>query len=116
MNAEDTFNSISDLRAWLEGLGVTTQGLVIVALMAAVFFIFSLREVLSWYFKVQHLRSEVRQMRDQMHALQKSLDHMHDLLLAKETTPVVSETPVETQTASSSPAVSSESKRFNFDH
>lgn len=116
MNAEDTFNSISDLRAWLEGVGVTTQGLVIVALMAAVFFIFSLREVLSWYFKVQHLRSEVRQVRNQVNELQKSLEQMHGLLLAKTTTPIENETTAEMQTASSSPAVTSDSKRFNFDH
>lgn len=118
MNAENTVNSISDLRAWLDSMGVTPQGLAITALIATVIFIFSLREVLSWYLKVQHLRSDMRQMRAQMTEMQKSVEQMREMLLLKATTPdelpAVDETPAQKQTSDETPAT--DSKRFNFDH
>ena len=72
MNAESNLKSIDDLRAWLEAMGVTTQGLLIVAAVATLLFVLSLREVLSWYLKVQHLRSEIRAMSAQVSEMQKS--------------------------------------------
>lgn len=67
-------NSVADLRAKLETYHFTTSGLLIVAALAAVGFIFSAREVLGWFLRTNHLRDEVRALRAQVDSLERSLN------------------------------------------
>lgn len=126
MNAESNLKSIDDLRAWLESMGVTTQGLLIVAAVAALLFVLSLREVLSWYLKVQHMRSEIRAMSAQVSEMQKSLEQMREMLMLQVTTPSNEDSIPEVVKFDAESAASGASedkksatepgKRFSFDH
>src|SRR5688500_15496579 len=63
MNIEYVLKVIQDLRAGIDQWGVTTETLIAVAGLAAVMFILSLREVLTWFLRVQALRDDVKHLR-----------------------------------------------------
>ncbi len=119
MSFENVMQLIEGLRAELERMGVTTQVLAIVAVIAAVFFLISFREVLSWFLKVPQLRNEIRAQRAQIAEMQKSLEQMRDMLLVQVTTPDETEPPpasVAKATADELDQDEAPSKRFTFDH
>lgn len=80
MNLEPYLNAIQTLRAQMDHWGITTQFLIFAAVVALTIFLFSLREILSWYFKVNDLRGEVRQLSNKVQMLNESIEELHDRL------------------------------------
>lgn len=81
MNIDDILRIIQDFRSNLDTWGVTNESLWGAGALAVVLFIFSLREVLSWYLRVQQVRDEVQALRVQVTDMQKMLIDTRELLL-----------------------------------
>lgn len=75
---------VADLRAQLGDWGITNQMLIAAAVVATIFALLSLREVLLWFLKVEHLRGEVKAMRTEIHSLKGMIEHMQIRLLGEE--------------------------------
>ena len=80
MSIDEILQMIQDLRSQLELLGVTKEGLWFAAGAASLLFMLSLREVLSWYFKVNRVRDEIMGLRAQIAELQNSVNATRELL------------------------------------
>jgi hypothetical protein len=116
MNLVDMLQAVQDFRAQLGDWGVTSQGLWLIGTVAILLFVISLREVLSWYLRVQQVRDEVRSLRAQMTALQKTLDETRALMLENFDKIIEEEN---TATPGAPEAVKPDSSgpnRFRFDH
>jgi hypothetical protein len=118
MNIENLLQISEDLRTALERMGVTTQGLLIAFAIAILFFIFSLREVISWFMKIPQLRGEIRSQRKQIGEMQKSLEHLRDMLLAQTAAGNTEEFDKDEDRLKKKEALTTADggKRFNFDH
>ena len=124
MNLIEILQSLQDFRARLDDWGVTSQGLWIAGGIAVVFFFFSLREVLSWYLRMQQVRDEVRKLRADIGVLQRSLDETKSLIL--EQSELKAESTVEKKrvkksalksgTGADATATDATGSRFRFDH
>lgn len=79
MNIEEILQTVQDLRSQLDAWGVTNEGLWAAGAVAVLLFMLSLREVLTWYMRVQQVRDEVRQLRTQMTLMQKTLLETQEL-------------------------------------
>lgn len=123
------FDVLQGFRALIDRWGITADSLWIVAVVAGLFCILSLREVMGWFFRVNHLREEIRQMRAENKALHRSLDRLHEILnteipevqIAPPTAdePTVAsalETPMALKPEAKVDSSTPPSKRFNFDH
>ena len=78
MNLDENLRSIQDLRAQLALWGITNHWLLIAGGVGLILFFFSLREVLSWYLRMQQVRDEVRELRAQMQVMQNTLNETRD--------------------------------------
>jgi hypothetical protein len=76
MSISESAQALQDFRSQLEVWGVTTQGLIAIALIAFFFFLLSAREVVGWFLKTSGVRDEVRELRGQIDQLQRSIDAM----------------------------------------
>lgn len=85
MNFETILNGVQNLRDQLDTWGLTNQLLLVAGLVSFVLLLWSLRELASWFFKVQALRGEVRDLHVK---LDRALE-----LLANQQPPVVVEVP-----------------------
>jgi len=88
INVDEILQMVQDLRSQLEVWGVNSQGLWFVGGAAALLFILSLREVLTWYFRVNQVRDEVRELRSQMIVMTKMLQETRDMLINPNDVPV----------------------------
>ncbi len=117
MNFAEMLQMIQGLRDQLETLGVTPQGLWIALGVAFVLFVFSLREVASWYLRVNQVRSEVRALRAELMTVQKTLEEVRGFLQAGAAADEATEKADKAETESDSRKPdSSGSHRFRFDH
>ena len=90
MNLDEILQTVQDLRSQLDIWGVNSETLWIVGGIAAIVFVFSLREVATWFFKVNQVRDEVRELRSQMIVMQKMIAETRDFLIDPETSaPVI---------------------------
>lgn len=105
MSIESVLLLLDELRTALERMGVTTQVLAITGLIAGAFFVFSFREVLSWFLKIAQLRGEIRAQREQVNQMQKSLEDLRQVLLDQAAAQI--QAPL---------AADANEKRFNLDH
>lgn len=80
MNWDNALQMIQEFRSQLDIWGVTNSGLLVAGGIAALLFLFSLREVATWFFRIHQVRSEVRELRAQMMAMQQTLEETRDLL------------------------------------
>lgn len=80
INIDEILQAIQDLRSQLEVWGITNEGLWAAGAVAIFLFILSLREVLTWYLRIQQVRDEVWALRNQLAAMQKVLVETKDLL------------------------------------
>jgi hypothetical protein len=80
MNVDQILQSIQDFRSQLEVWGITSEALWFLGAAAGLLFLLSLLEVSSWYFRVNQVREEIREMRGQVANLQRSMDETRDLL------------------------------------
>ena len=94
MNLDDILQLVQDFRSQLEVWGVTSEALMVVGGIAALFFILSLREVTTWFFRVNQVRDEVRELRSQLIDLQRVLEETRDAVITPEA-PVVPMKPEE---------------------
>lgn len=115
MTVETFLQMTEEFRAALDRMGVTTQGLLVAFLIAGIFFLFSLREVISWFMKVPQLRSEIRSQRKQIGEMQKGLEQLRDMLLAQTAAGKTAED-FDKEDSSDSKKKEALDKRFNFDH
>lgn len=83
MNIENVLKVIQDFRAAIEQWGVTTETLIAVAGLACIMFIFSLREVLTWFLRVHTLRDDIKGLRHEITEL-KALMQQRPLIIEKE--------------------------------
>ena len=109
MTIENFLNLVRDLRTQLEAWGITTEALIVLGALTGLIFLFSMREVVCWFFKVQTVRDEVRRLRVE-------LREVRALLIANSAAnaavkPAAEETAI-AETVKSEPA----SKRFTLDH
>jgi hypothetical protein len=87
-NVDELLQHVQDLRSQLEVMGITSQGLWIVGGIAALLFIFSLREVLTWFFRVNQVRDEVRELRAQLITMNRAILETRDMLINPGNVPV----------------------------
>lgn len=80
MNLDQVLQTVQDFRSQLEVWGVSSQALWFVGTAAALLFVFSLREVACWYFRIHQVQGEIRELRGQMMELQITLNQTRDLL------------------------------------
>ena len=122
MNFEDILPAIQDFRSQLETWGVTTEGLWCAAVGAAVLFLISVREVSSWYFKVNRVRDEIRALRAQLVQLQSAVNEMRLIMTggSPSTAPLKPEELVKIaegmRDSGSGGAPSDAPAKFRFDH
>lgn len=96
INLDEILQMIQDLRSQLDVWGVNNETLMITGGIAAILFILSLREVVTWYFRVNQVRDEVRELRSQMIVMQKMIMETRDFLIHPETSaPVIPMKPEE---------------------
>lgn len=99
MSAEkwiEALNYLQEFRSQLEVWGVTNEFLFIVASISGIIFLFSLREVLGWFLRVPHLRSEIRSLNKQLAEAQRLLTEMNGKLSeGKPTTQTIENAPEE---------------------
>jgi len=87
-NVDEVLQRVQDLRSQLEVMGITSQGLWAVGAIAALLFIFSLREVLTWYFRMNLVRDEVRELRAQLVIMNRAIMETRDMLINPSNVPV----------------------------
>lgn len=107
MNLQFVLEALQNLRTRIDAWGLTTESLWIAAAVAAVFFLLSFREVITWFLKMSHLREELRELREENAAMRTSIDQIHALLAVQEST---AEVPAAAAKAVEAP------KRFPLDH
>ncbi len=73
MTIESALETVQNSRAMIDQWGVTNQTLLAVAGLAIVMFIFSLREVLTWFLRVHSLRNDVKNLREDIAELKTML-------------------------------------------
>lgn len=112
LNLDLILQSVQDFRSQLEFWGVNNEALLVVAGVAAVLFILSLREVVTWYFRVNQVRDEVRELREQVASLQQMMQETRDFLLQPEN-PVAPMKPEELMRAAEGLR---EAPKFRLDH
>jgi hypothetical protein len=83
LNVDEILQMVQDFRSQLSVWGVNSEGLLVIGFVAAVLFVFSLREVVTWFFRVNQVRDEVRELRSQLILMQETLDEMKDRTLGK---------------------------------
>ncbi len=66
MTIEMWLDTIQNIRSTIEQWGVTSETLIAVALLATVMFIFSLREVLTWFMRIGPLKEEISSLRQEI--------------------------------------------------
>ena len=99
--------AVANLRTLLDQWGVTTEMLLAAAAVSTLFSLLSLREVLLWFFRVNHLRDDVKTLRLEVQELRHSLEKMQNLLIQQS----VQDVPKPAVKASSGDA-----PVFRFDH
>ncbi|HMN68867.1 MAG TPA: hypothetical protein PKC28_10050 [Bdellovibrionales bacterium] len=77
MNLQFVLEALQNLRTRIDAWGLTTESLWIAAAVAAVFFLLSFREVITWFLKMSHLREELRELREENAAMRTSIDQIH---------------------------------------
>jgi hypothetical protein len=82
---ESVLTWIADLRAQLGDWGVTNSVLIAAAVVATIFALLSLREVLLWFLKIEHLRGEVKALRSEIRALKGVIEQTQTRLFGEET-------------------------------
>jgi hypothetical protein len=103
---------IQDFRSQLDTWGVNSETLMVVGGIAALLFILSLREVATWYFRINQVRDEVRELRAQLLVMHKMVAETRDYLIQPEA-PVVPMRPEELMKAAQG---MKEAPKFRLDH
>jgi hypothetical protein len=112
INLDEILQLIQDFRSQLELWGVNSEALWVVGGLAALLFILSLREVATWYFRINLVREEVRELRAQMLALTSMVQETRDFLIEPEAA-VVPMKPEELMKAAQG---MKEAPKFRLDH
>jgi hypothetical protein len=66
MTVFEILRDIQEARARVELWGVNVRMLAIIAGVAFIVFMISLREILAWYLKINALRRELRELREEL--------------------------------------------------
>lgn len=69
MNVFEILHAIQDARAQLTVWGLSTDTLVLIAAAALVVFLFSLRELLSWYLRLGQIRRDLTEIKSRLDEL-----------------------------------------------
>jgi len=108
MSIEAILKLIQDSRESIDQWGVTTQTLIAVAFVAGIFFILSLREVMTWFLRVHALRDDVKSLRKDIAEL-KALINQKPLVIEQDFLEEV--VPLDKKKEQETPV-----KRFPLDH
>lgn len=73
LNMDSILQTIQDLRSQLEIWGIDNEALLVLGGVATVLFVLSLREVATWYFRVNQVREEVQSLRAQIQSMDATL-------------------------------------------
>ena len=120
LNMDSILQTIQDLRSQLEVWGINSESLMVMGGIAAVLFVLSLREVATWYFRVNQVRDEVNSLRAQISTMDAALKEialtLKDPQMAKDlnTPPLGKEDLL--KIAEGMRKETPRSKRFSFDH
>ena len=116
MNIDSVLLAIESFRSTIENWGISSEGLWIAGGLAALLFIVSLREVLTWFLKIQSLAEDLRSLRMEVRDLKQFMQ------VAREVTEIAEKNQtlgVERVAAPAMPVAANEEapvKRFPFDH
>lgn len=111
MNIDEALIAVQDFRSKLELWGVSSLTLILAGTIASVVFFFSLREVFMWYFKIHALRSEIREVHQEVKELKETLKKTQDFLADAH----LGEDDTAKLTPETNPKATNQNK-FRFDH
>lgn len=116
MSIDSVLLAIENFRSMIEQWGVSQEALWIAGGIAAILLIVSLREVLTWFLKIQTLTEDLRALRREVKDLKRFMEvarEVNDIVVAKKAEEAAS---VAVITAATEDIGKAPSKRFPFDH
>ena len=88
MSIDSVLVAIENLRSLIEKWGVSSEALWAAGAVALVLLFFSLREVLTWFLKIQGLAEEMRALRREVKDLKKFMEvarEVHEMAMNQKT-------------------------------
>lgn len=76
MNFESVLDLIQNFRAQLDAWGLSATGLLFIGLGAFLVFLYSLREIVIWFFKLHALRRDIEKLHSKVDALTEMLTRL----------------------------------------
>lgn len=108
IDMNSVLSTVANFRSTLEDLGVTTQMLLIAAVVSSLISLLSLREILIWFLKLNSLKDEVGKLRLEVRELRNSMENMQSLL--------INHSAQEKPTTPGAKTASADAPAFRFDH
>lgn len=84
MSIDSVLVAIENLRSLIEKWGISSEALWVAGAVALVLLFFSLREVLTWFLKIQTLAEEMRSLRREVKDLKKFMEvarEVHEIVM-----------------------------------
>lgn len=116
MTIDTVLLAIENFRSMIEKWGISGEALWVAGAIALVLFVFSLREVMTWFLKIQAIAEDLRALRKEVKDLKQFMT------VAREVNEIVMSQKADeaAMTAAAAPAAAetekAPSKRFPFDH
>lgn len=88
MSIDSALVTIEYLRSLIEKWGISNEALWVAGAVALVLIFFSLREVLTWFLKIQSLAEEMRGLRREVKDLKKFMEvarEVHEIAMSQKT-------------------------------
>jgi hypothetical protein len=88
MSIDSVLVAVENLRSLIEKWGVSNEALWVAGAAALVLLFFSLREVLTWFLKIQNLAEEMRSLRREVKDLKKFMEvarEVHEIAMNQKT-------------------------------
>lgn len=92
MSIESALVTIEYMRSLIEKWGISHEALWVAGAIALVLIFFSLREVLTWFLKIQNLAEEMRGLRREVKDLKKFMEvarEVHEIAMNQKANPTV---------------------------
>jgi hypothetical protein len=95
MNMDTVLKIVENLRSSIENWGITNEGLWVAGALALIIFVFSLREVLTWFLKIQTIAEDIRYIRREIKDLKQFMQverEVHEIAMKAQEANAIPET------------------------